>query len=88
LWRAVFLIHDDSFTRHRLRCVEVCVHPEGWKNWGKPSNEQTAYYAEYKCYGEGANTSRRATWGHQLQDDREYDIHDVLKGDDGWNPMD
>ena len=64
------------------------IHPEGWNNWGKPSNEKTAYYAEYKCYGEGADTSRRATWGHQLQDDREYDIHDVLKGDDGWNPMD
>ena len=64
------------------------IHPEGWNNWGKASNEQTAYYAEYHCYGDGADTSRRAAWAHQLSDIRDYDIHEVLRGLDGWNPID
>ena len=64
------------------------IHPEGWNNWGKTSNELTAYYAEYQCYGMGADTSKRAAWGHQLGDISAYDIHDVLKGNDGWNPFD
>ena len=63
------------------------IHPEGWNNWGKPSNEQTAYYAEYQCHGEGAGTSRRAAWGHQLSSLSGYDMQDVLKGEDGWNPV-
>ena len=64
------------------------IHPEGWNNWGKASNEQTAYYAEYHCYGDGADTSRRAAWAHLLSDIRDYDIHEVLGGIDGWNPID
>ena len=42
------------------------IRPEGWHNWGKESNEQTAYYAEYDCYGPGAGTAARAGWSHRL----------------------
>jgi len=63
------------------------IHPEGWNNWGKASNEQTAYYAEYQCHGEGADTSKRAAWGHQLSSLSGYNMQDVLKGEDGWNPV-
>lgn len=62
------------------------IKPEGWNNWGKTSNEQTAYYAEYKSKGEGANPNKRAEWSHQITNIDEYDIHEVLKGSDGWDP--
>ncbi|MCR4824524.1 MAG: hypothetical protein K5849_04110 [Bacteroidales bacterium] len=42
------------------------IRPEGWHNWGKASNEQTAYYAEYGCTGPGAGVSSRVGWSHQL----------------------
>ena len=62
------------------------IKPEGWNNWGKTSNEQTAYYAEYKSNGEGANPNKRAKWSHQLTNIDDYDIHEVLKGQNGWDP--
>lgn len=62
------------------------IKPVGWHNWGKMSNEQTAYYAEYKSKGEGANPTKRAKWSHQLQIIDNYNIHEVLKGQDGWDP--
>jgi pectinesterase len=61
------------------------VRPEVWHNWGKSSNEQTSFYAEYKSKGEGANATGRAPWSHQLSDDEahEYTISNILSG---WNP--
>ena len=29
---------------------------------------RTVYYGEYKCYGPGADNSRRVSWSHQLSD--------------------
>lgn len=70
-------------------CCEMGKHirPEGWNNWGKTENEHTAYYAEYQSRGEGAAADRRVVWSHQLKDLEGYDISDVLKGNDGWNPV-
>ncbi|WP_291529362.1 pectinesterase family protein [Bacteroides sp. UBA939] len=42
------------------------IRPEGWHNWGKTENEQTARYAEYGSTGEGASTANRVTWSKQL----------------------
>jgi len=42
------------------------IVPEGWHNWGKTSNEHTAYYAEYNNSGEGSLTQHRVAWSHQL----------------------
>ena len=64
----------------------IYICPEGWNNWGKADNERTAYYAEYKSTGKGANAKKRASWSHQLSNIDEYDIHEVLKGQDGWDP--
>lgn len=64
------------------------IRPEGYHNWGKPENETTAFYAEYDCLGDGADTSRRVSWAHQLGDIADYDIHEVLKAHDSWNPVD
>jgi pectinesterase len=45
------------------------IRPEGWHNWNKPEAEQTAYYAEYKCTGEGADTGDRVPWSYRLTDE-------------------
>lgn len=42
------------------------IRTEGWHNWGKQSNEQTARYEEYNNTGEGAATQGRALWSKQL----------------------
>lgn len=44
------------------------IHAAGWHNWGDPANEATAYYAEYKSTGTGANTEYRVSWSRQLTD--------------------
>jgi pectinesterase len=56
------------------------IYPEGWHNWNKPETEQTAYYAEYRCFGPGADTSRRVSWSHQLTDEEvaQYTASNIL----------
>lgn len=63
------------------------IAPAGWNNWGNQANEKTAFYAEYKSKGEGANPQSRAPFSHQLKDLKDYDIQAVLAGTDGWNPI-
>lgn len=63
------------------------IRPEGWNNWGKESNEQTAFYAEYQNYGPGADVEKRAAWSSQLPNLRGYTMKEVLAGADGWCPM-
>lgn len=43
------------------------IKPEGWHNWSKPEAEKTAFYAEYKCTGEGYQPDKRVSWSHQLK---------------------
>ncbi len=70
-----------------IRCdVGGHIRPEGWHNWKKPEREKTAFYAEYGCYGEGADTSQRAPWGHILTSDEGYSLAEVLGGEDNWDP--
>ncbi|KAJ9537802.1 hypothetical protein OSB04_030535 [Centaurea solstitialis] len=42
------------------------VSPEGWRGWDDPSKERTVYYGEYKCYGPGADRSKRVGWSREL----------------------
>ncbi len=42
------------------------IRHEGWYDWNKPIAHETAFYAEYGNYGEGAATDRRADWSRQL----------------------
>lgn len=63
------------------------IVPEGWNNWGKASNEQTVYYAEYQSTGKGANPTARVKYSHQLTDISKYQPEQVLAGNDGWNPI-
>lgn len=63
------------------------INPAGWDNWGKKSNEKTAYYAEYQSTGDGASPKSRAKFSHQLKNLNKYDMETILAGDDGWNPV-
>ena len=42
------------------------IRTEGWDNWSNEANEKTAFYAEYKSTGTGANIKDRVKWSHQL----------------------
>jgi pectinesterase len=62
------------------------IRPEGWHNWGKDTNEKTAFYAEYNSKGAGASTKSRVPWSHQLSQDQaaDYTIEKIFKD---WNPL-
>jgi len=61
------------------------IKAEGWNNWGKESNEKTAFYAEYKSTGNGANPNSRVKWSHQLNEQslQDYTLDKVFNG---WKP--
>lgn len=63
------------------------IHPEGWNNWRRESNEKTAFYAEYQNHGPGAGIDKRVAWSHQLPDLKGYEMAEVLAGHDGWAPQ-
>jgi pectinesterase len=76
-----------------IRCeMPKQIAPEGWSNWNNPANEQTVFYAEYKCTGEGAATAKRVAWSKQLSDKeaKEYTLENILstnslvKDESGW----
>jgi pectinesterase len=56
------------------------IVPAGWDNWKNPDNEKTAYYAEYRSTGPGANPTGRASWAHQLtaREAKRYTLKQVL----------
>lgn len=56
--------------------LPTAIRPEGWHNWGKESNEQTARYMEYNNTGAGADTRGRVSWSRRLTDEeaREYEV--------------
>lgn len=62
------------------------IRPEGWHNWGKAENEQTARYYEFENTGEGAAYDKRVAWSKQLtkKEAKEYTLENVM-GD--WNPL-
>lgn len=42
------------------------IRAEGWDNWRDPGREKTAWFAEYKSSGPGANPKMRVPWSRQL----------------------
>ena len=44
------------------------IRAEGWDNWRDPAREKTAWFAEYKSKGPGANPSACVAWSRQLTD--------------------
>lgn len=56
------------------------IKSEGWHNWSKPEAEKTAFYAEYKCSGDGFQPDKRVSWSHQLRksEEKKYTIENIL----------
>lgn len=72
-----------------LHCeLSPAIKPAGWHNWGKPSNEATANYAEFKSTGPGAKPKERVAWSHQLtaEESRQYTLKTVFGGANAWDP--
>jgi pectinesterase len=72
-----------------LRC-ELGGHiaPAGWDNWKNADNEKTAYYAEYRSTGSGANPAARVPWAHQLttKEAKKYTLKQIFGGQEPWKP--
>lgn len=69
-----------------IRCaMGKHIRPEGWHNWGKTENEQTAFYAEYGSTGAGGKAEGRVPWSRQLSAKEAKQYTDV-KIFGGWNP--
>ncbi|KAF6142707.1 hypothetical protein GIB67_018418 [Kingdonia uniflora] len=49
--------------------MDQCIKPMGWNNWGKPENERSACFYEYRCSGPGSCPSQRETWARELIDE-------------------
>jgi pectinesterase len=75
--RVIYL--DDELTAE--------VNPAGWDNWGKTSNEASAFYAERGSTGPGASPATRVPWAHTLtaKEAEAYLPHTFLAGSDHWN---
>lgn len=65
--------------------LSAVIKPAGWHNWGKESNEKTAFYAEYKNKGAGASYLKRVGWSHQLTD-KEAEDYTTMQIFSGWDP--
>lgn len=58
------------------------INPVGWSNWEGTLRDSTAFYAEYKSYGEGAFVDERVGWSHQLTDEEAeaYNFVHIFRG--------
>jgi PelA/Pel-15E family pectate lyase len=64
------------------------IRPEGWDNWRDSEREKTAYFAEYKSTGPGANPAKRVTWARALTDAEAKNFaENFITGKDGWQPL-
>jgi pectinesterase len=66
--------------------LDKLVHTEGWNNWNKPDAEKTSYYAEYKNFGPGSDTTKRVPWSHQLTD-QEAESYNFANIYGDWFPV-
>ncbi|KAI3712204.1 hypothetical protein L1987_70755 [Smallanthus sonchifolius] len=61
------------------------ISPDGWSDWSDPSKERTVYYGEYKCYGPGADRSKRVGWSRELSRDESAPfLNKAMIGGGNW----
>ncbi len=60
--------------------MEKHIKSQGWHNWSKSEAENTSFYAEYNCNGEGYLPKERVPWSHQLKKSKvkKYSIKNIL----------
>jgi pectin methylesterase-like acyl-CoA thioesterase len=72
--------------------MEAPVMKGGWREWtpGKTNTLPTAYYAEYRSTGPGADPTGREPYSYQLTDQqaRQWTVNAFFKGDTAWLPAD
>lgn len=70
--------------------IDADLQPDGWREWtpGETQRLKTAYYAEYRSSGRGANPKARQPHAHQLSraDAQRWSAKNFLAGEDGWRP--
>lgn len=56
------------------------IRTEGWHDWNKPEAHDTIFYAEYRCFGPGADTKGRVRFSKQLtpEEAEQYNKNKVL----------
>jgi len=56
------------------------IDPAGWLEWSGNNNHETAYYAEYDCFGPGYVLESRVSWSHQLtaEEAAEYTLENIF----------
>ncbi|WP_375779206.1 pectinesterase family protein [Bradyrhizobium sp. ma5] len=67
--------------------IDAPVIPEGWREWNPETNTlRTAYYAEYRSSGIGANPAGREPYSHQLTDSEvaKWFLEAFFGGDTDW----
>ena len=67
------------------------IVPAGWREWhpGETDSLPTAFYAEYRSSGPGADPARREPHASQLtqEEAQRFEPESFLRGRDGWNPI-
>ena len=61
------------------------IKPKGWDHWGKESNKQDAFFAEYKSTGLGAAPKSRILWSRQMTP-QQAALYTPAAAFRGWNP--
>ena len=76
---------DYAYTLFMHCTLPRQIRPEGWHHWQK-EREQTARYLEFENTGEGAATSKRASWSRQLtkKEAKEITLENVFRRNDNW----
>ncbi|WP_134089130.1 pectinesterase family protein [Olivibacter sp. XZL3] len=72
-----------------IRCyMSQHILAQGWDNWRNSANESTAYYAEYRSEGPGANARARVNWSRQLtaEEAAHYEPSKIFNYQDAWHP--
>lgn len=71
--------------------IETPLIKGGWREWhpGQTQTLKTAYYAEYKSSGVGADPTGREPYSHQLTDAQaaQWELPAFFKGDTDWLPQ-
>jgi len=62
-----------------LHCyIDRHIRPEGWSTWNNTDSYKTSRFAEYKCYGPGADIASRVPWARQLTDTEAQNINILM----------